>query len=181
MAIAIAAASASVKLADVKARLNKTTADDDKELLSIIASAVAAYERLIGPISGTVTEVHDGGGTSIVLGNANVDSITAAAYTDGTDIDLEDLDLDSSTGILHWKTDTAGLFTYGTRNVTVTYTVGALPRDHYEAIVADVAGYFQNTQLGPAGLPGEGYEQAQVSTPLTLFPRIKALAPARIA
>jgi hypothetical protein len=64
--------------------------------------------------------------------------------------------------------------------VSITYAAPALPANHREVIIADVAGYFAATQRGGAGRPsftGEaGYEEAYASTPQVLFPRIRALA-----
>lgn len=169
-----------VTLAEVKLRLNKTGSGDDTELQAMIDAAEAEYVEWVGPMPGSVTEILDGGRTSLILGHSNVTAITAAEYSDGTDIDVDDLTV--SNGIVYWGYNTAGYFTWGSRNVTVTYTVGSLPANHREAIIADVAGYFQATQNGPVGLPGdEGYQEAWNSTPLTLFPRIRALAVPSIA
>ena len=166
---------------EVKQRLGKTLSVDDGELADMIDAAEAEYAQLVGPLEGTVVEKHHGGGTSLILRNPAASAITAAAYSDGIAIDLDDLDLDTTTGILHWAYDTAGSFTYGSRNVTVTYTV-SLPANHREAIIADVAGYFAATQRGNSSLaprlPGEGYAAAYEApgAPMTLFPRIHALA-----
>ena len=167
-----------IPLSAVKLRLNKTTIEDDVEIQEMIDAAEAEYARLIGPLTGSVTEKHHGGGSSVILGSPHATALTAAAYSDGTAIALTDLDLDATTGIVYWGYNTAGSFAYGSRNVTITYTV-ALPVNHREAIIADVAGYFAATQRGsaPGALP-TGYESSYEdrSTPLTLFPRIKALA-----
>jgi hypothetical protein len=170
-----------ITVAEVKTRLNKTLTVDDDEIQDMIDAAEAEYERLIGPLAGSVTEKHNGGGTSIVLRSANVSAITAASYADGTTITVADLDLDTSTGIVYWGYNTAGSFTFGSRNVSITYAVGSLPADHRETIIADVAGYFEVTQRGGGSLrpafPGEGeYEAAYAATPAVLFPRIAALA-----
>lgn len=168
-------------LDDLKDRLGKTTNADDAELGQMIDAAVAEYVELIGPLTGTVSEKANGGGTSIILSDPRATALTSVTYSDGTVVDTDDLDLDTSTGILHWGYNTAGSFTYGVRNVTVTYTVG-LPDNHREAIIADVAGYFAATQRGGGSqsrrFPGEGYAEAYEApgTPVTLFPRIRALA-----
>lgn len=168
----------SATLAEIKAALNKTLTVDDAELARILDAAVTEYEELVGPF-GQVTEKHSGGRGSIILHSPLARRVTAAAYDDGTVIDVADLDLDTATGILHWGYNTAGAFTYGSRNVTVTYTVN-LPANHKEAIIADVAGYFAATQRGntAGALPSDGYSAAYEdrSTPVTLFPRIRALA-----
>ena len=168
----------STVLADLKERLGKTTTVDDAELGEMIDAAVAEYVELIGPLTGTVVEKASGGHASIILSDPRATALTSVVYDDGTVVDVADLDLDTSTGILHWGYNTAGSFTYGSRNVTVTYTV-SLPANHREAIIADVAGYFAATQRGNSGaLPTDGYSAAYESpgAPLTLFPRIQALA-----
>ena len=164
-----------ISVNDVKLRLDKTLTVDDDEIAAMLDAAIAEYETYVGPVSGTVTEKHHGGGTSLVLGNVSAASLVSATYSDGTVIDTADLDLDTSTGILYWGYGTAGVFTSGVRNVTVVYSVGAVPAHHREAIAADVAGYFAATQMGPTG-PDEGYGEAFRQTPQVLFPRIRALA-----
>jgi hypothetical protein len=169
-----------VSVALVKLRLNKTLSVDDTEILDMIAAASAEYAEWVGPLNGTVTETHHGGGTSLILRNSNPATIVTAVYSDGTTIDVADLDLDTSTGIVYWGYNTAGYFTRGLRNVTVTYTVGAVPANHREAIAADIAGYFAATQR--EGIPGdEGYQDSWAANPLVLFPRIRSLAAPSIA
>lgn len=159
-------------VAQVKARLNKTTAEDDAELQEMLDAAEAAYAERVGPI-GTKTLRYDGGRSSIILPlNANV---TEVEYEDGTPVSLDDLDYNESAGILYWP---GGSFAAGSRNVLVTFTA-SLPAHHKEAILSDVAGLFAATQRGntPGALPG-GYEAGfeERTTPLVLFPRIRALA-----
>jgi hypothetical protein len=164
-----------VSVAEVRDRLNKDLTVDDGEIADMIVAAQAEYAEYVGPLPGSVTETLNGGGTTLVLRSPNPTAITSAVYSDGTTITTADLDPDSSTGIVYWKYGTTGRFTGGTRNVTVTYTVGDLPANHREAIIADVAGYFEMTQEGPAG-PDDGYATGNRSTPLVLFPRIRSLA-----
>lgn len=170
-----------VSIADVKARLNKTLTVDDLELSQMIDAALAEYGEWVGPV-GTKTLRYDGGGVRLIL-PVNVSAVTAVTYTDGTAVDVADLEFDAETGLLGWGYNTAGAFTYGARNVEVTMTV-ALPAHHREAIIADVAGYFAATQRGGGSqsrrFPGEGYAEAYEApgTPVTLFPRIRALAAA---
>jgi hypothetical protein len=173
-----------VNVSEVRAALNKTLTVDDPEIERMIDAALAEYEQVVGPVSGSVTEKVSGGRTSIVLRNPSVSEITAAAYTDGTTITLADLDLDTSTGMLHWGSGTAGYYTSGTRNVEITSTAGGLPANHREAVIADVAGYFAATQRGGGAGPSfasEGYEAPISLNPLVLFPRIRALAVPGIA
>jgi hypothetical protein len=168
---------------DVKARLNKTLDVDDAEIDAMIDAAEAEYAEWVAPV-GTVTETLNGGADRLVLRAPNVTAVIEAVYSDGTVIDVDDLTVDN--GIVYWGYGTAGYFTWGTRNVTVTYTVGDVPANHRETIIADVAGYFESSQGGTsssaASFPGEGFDEAPYrSTPMVLFPRIRALAPPRIA
>jgi hypothetical protein len=170
-----------ISVSEVRDRLDKTLTVDDDEIASMLDAALAEYEEWVGPVTGTVVEKHDGGALSLILRNRSAATIVSAGYTDGTTISVDDLDLDTTTGIVHWGYNTAGVFTRGLRNVEITYTVGSLSANHREAIIADVAGYFAATQRGPASMPGEGYEAGWQANPLVLFPRIRALAVSAIA
>jgi hypothetical protein len=169
-----------ISLADVKVRLNKTLTVDDAEIEAMIDAAIAEYEDHVGPVSGTRTDVLDGGGTSLLLSTANPATLVSLTYADGTVVDTADVTLDTTTGLVFWNYGTAGRFSGGSRYVTVQYTVGPVPANHREAIIADVAGYFEATQAGPVG-PDEGYGFGSRTTPLVLFPRIRALAVPSIA
>jgi hypothetical protein len=164
-----------ISVAEVKARTNKTLIVDDDEIAEMIDAAIAEYEEYVGPVSGTATQTFDGGSGYLLLASMNVASLVSVTYADGTVVDVGDLDLDPATGIVRWGWGTAGAFASGRRNVQVTYTAGALPANHRETIIADVAGYFEATQEGPAG-PDDGYALGNRSAPLVLFPRIRALA-----
>ena len=161
-----------IPLSDVKARLNKTLTVDDVELQDMLDAAEAYYADLFGAV-GTSTLRYDGG--PVIVLPVNTTAVTAVGYTDGTFVDLDDLDFDPASGLLRYP------FTWGSRNLSVTFTT-ALPAHHREAILADVAGYFAATQRGGGTVaprfPGEGYGEAYDSpgAPLTLFPRIAALA-----
>lgn len=160
-----------------KAALNITTANDDVELLDLLTAAGAEYEQHVALLPGTHTLTISGGGSMHLL-PLNVGSITAAVYTDGTAIDLAGLDLDASTGILHTP------LTYGSRNVTLTVTVGDLPANHAQTIVADVAEYWTRTQRSGGGarpsFGGDGFD-VEAGRPIVMFPRIRALAVSSVA
>ncbi len=170
-----------VTVAEVKTRLNKSLSVDDTEIQSMIDAAEAEYEQWVGPFMGSVTEVLDGGGTSLLLRAPNVASLTSVTYGNGSTVTLSDLTLDTRTGQVFWKYNTAGVFAGGCRNVTVVYAVASPSANHLEAIIADVAGYFEATQRGASGRPGEGYEAAYTATPQVLFPRIRKLAAPGVA
>jgi hypothetical protein len=166
-----------VSVQDVKDRLNKTLTVDDTEIQSMIDAALAEYVEWVQPLPGSVTETVSGGGATVLLRSWSPTSVTSAAYTDGTVIDVTLLDLDTGTGVLGWGAANATtVFTSGRRNLVVTYVAGDVPANHKETIIADVAGYFEHTQNGPAGRPGDGYADVYAGTPMVLFPRIRALA-----
>ena len=165
-----------VTVAQVRERLNKTLTVDDGEIADMIDAAEAEYADWVGPLAGRTLR-YNGGGTVLTL-PVNATAVTAVSYTDGTTVNVADFDFDPDTGLLHWGYNTAGYFPAGSRNVLVTFTV-TVPANHLETIVADVAGYFASTQRGSnvGALPGgyeAGYEDR--STPVVLFPRIRALA-----
>jgi hypothetical protein len=164
-----------VPLQMVKDRLNKTlpSVPGDNEIQDMIDAALAEYEEFVGPVSGTVTETFDGGGTTLVL-RQPVNAITAAAYDSGDTLTYTDLTV--SNGIVRWGYGTAGRFNYG--RVSITYDAPTLPANHREVIAADVAGYFAATQRGSTGpaLPDQGYADVYTGHPVELFPRIRALA-----
>lgn len=170
----------SVTVTDIRTALNKSLTVDDVEIQQMIDDAEAEYTEYVGPISGEVTEKVNGGSDRLVLRSPFVLALTAAAYTDGSALNLTDLDLDTATGIVYWNPGTVGWFTSGTRNVQLTYTVASLPENHRGTIIADVAGYFEATQLGPLGPDDTGYSNAYTATPVVRFPRIRALAPPRV-
>lgn len=164
-----------VTLAQVRSRLNKTapSPEDDADIEDMIDAAEAEYASVVGPLPGSKTVRLDGGPVLILPPGST--AVTAAAYSSGTTIPLTDLDLDPDAAILH------GRFAAGSRNVVLTVTIGPLPPNHREAIAADVAGYFAATQRGGqrSALPAEGYAEGfgqERTTPLTLWPRIRALA-----
>ena len=166
-----------VTTAEVKLALNKTLTVDDAELQDRIDMAERYFVRQIGPITGSHTVKRNGGGSTLFL-PVTATEVTAVTYSDSTAIDLDDLDFDADTCMLHWNYNTAGYFTAGTRNVHVTYTAD-LADDHRGVIIDDVAGWFAATQRGGGAGPSfssEGYELPYQQTPATPWPRIDALA-----
>lgn len=153
-------------LREVRERLNKTTSVDDAELRKMLVAASAEYEQKVSRV-GTF-EVRCDGGPVVILPRGT--QAASFAYADGGAAPAVDVDLDA--GLAY------GPFHRGRRNVLARVTVPA-PPNHIEVILADVAGYFAATQRGnaPTALPS-GYDAAyaEPTTPLTLFPRINALA-----
>lgn len=171
-----------IPVAEVKTRLNKTTTADDVELQAMLDAAEAEYARLVAPLT-TQTFRYDGSKTIILPRNVTV---TAVKYPDGTAVPLTELYHNPNSGVLDWAPYRTSTSTYmvwnGALNVIdVTFTT-SLPVQDREAILSDVAGLFASTQRGNSAgaLPGQGYEAGleERTTPVTLFPRIKALAAA---
>jgi hypothetical protein len=185
-----------VALSDVKLRLNKALSVDDTEIQTMIDSAEALYARRIGPISGSVVEVRNGGSSVIMLDHPPVASIVSVteymgtvAYAltsqpPGSTLNMYGYSLDDPTSGRLVRRSSAGMpmpFLGGQASVVISYTTATLPADHREIIVADVAGYFEVTQRSGGSLQGSfpgasEYEAGYTGTPAILFPRIEALA-----
>lgn len=162
-------------LSDVKQSLNITSGTDDAELQDLLDDALAEYAKYVRPLPGTVS-VTVSGGRAVTILPAGSTAVTAAVYSDGTVIDVTDFDV-SDSGLLHWP----GWAAYGRRNITLTVTVGDMPGNHRRAILFDVQELWTRTQRGGGtarpSFGGEGFTDLDTGLPLTLFPRIRALAP----
>jgi hypothetical protein len=89
-------------LRDGKTTLNITTSTHDEEIRDLIESTTAAVEYLTGPIvRQTVIERHNGGST-IVLRESPVISLTSIGpvLASGTTYNVNAVDLDNATGVL---------------------------------------------------------------------------------
>jgi hypothetical protein len=154
----------------------------DAQLTRFIDAATTAMSHYVGPLIPTVvTRVLDGGGVSLILPDYPVLSLTSAGYADGTSITLDDLDLDTSTGIVHWGYNTAGRFTGGARYVTVTYVAGwqPVPEDLQQAVL-ELIRHLWDTQRGnkPGRTSGDEPQPGAFST---WPPRVQELvAPYRV-
>lgn len=151
-------ASTSVSLNELKQHLNmslsKTT--HDEELRRFLAAAETAISHVTGPLTPTPTvEKHHGGAATIILRHPRAVALTSLAYSDGTTTSLDDFDLDTETGIVHWGCGTAGSFPSGVRNVTVSYTAGfsEIPTDLKHA-VKELVRHLWETQRGAVTRPG---------------------------
>jgi hypothetical protein len=153
--VPIPASSVLPDLDEVKAHLNEESDEHDDELQGMLDAACDLVAAHVGPLdTETVTdEVHPGGRSSLVLHRYPVVEVTAASYWDGTAIDVADLEVDGSTGIVSWGYNTAGWFSYGARNVRVTYTVGraTLPAPVRLAILEVARDLWSGTQSGGGG------------------------------
>lgn len=141
-----------VELADVKAHLNLTGDGDDAELQQMLDAAVAHLSRLVGPLTATAyTERLSGNsGGPLILSHTPVVSLTSVAYSDGTSVDVDDLDVGEN-GLVYWNYGTTGYWTTGSRNVTVVYEAGRsdLPADLRLAVL-ELTRHLWTTQRGIA-------------------------------
>jgi len=182
-----------VTLSDVHEHLNIPDDDvsHDIELLGFIDAAEAIITYSVGPVDETTfTEVHSGGGPTIVLDNPPVLSVVSVVeYVGPTAYVLTQAELGSPTGAYSFSLDDpaagiicrrytgglAGNFAGGYRNVQVIYTAGrtSVPGDIQMAVLEDLAGLYQQSQQG--GRPsfsGSAEEETWSAGPVHLFPRL---------
>ena len=90
-------------LDEAKAQLDIETTGHDTELTAYINALTAVIERFVGPVENrTVSEVIEGRSTTLCLTHVPVVSLTSIVpvLTSGSAIDVGDVHLDSSTGIV---------------------------------------------------------------------------------
>lgn len=180
-----------VDLDDVKAHLNlgATDTSGDAELLGFIEAASAYIQNITGPIvARTFTEVHSGGGPTIVLNHPPVSSIVSVVeYVGPTGYTLTDSELGATTGAYAFSLDNpstgvltrrynggiAGRFMGGYRNIVVTYVAGLpyVPADIRMAVLQDIAGLYQPSQLGTANPYNAELGNGPLN-PIGMFPRV---------
>lgn len=110
-------------LADAKAQLDIDTTIHDTELQAYVDSLTAIIERYTGPVENrTVTETVDGRSTLLAVTQVPAVSLTSLTpvLTGGLAIDVADLALDGTTGVIR-RLD-GGVFYGGPW--TVVYTAG---------------------------------------------------------
>ena len=182
-----------VTLSDVTAHLNidNPTADQQNELNGFINAATAYIQSFTGPIiPQQFTETHNGGGTTIVVYNPpvmQIDSVVEYIGPTGYTLTRADLGTDGGTyayslddpraGIIRrrWNGGIVGPFIGGERNVLITYWGGqsAVPADIRMAVLQDIAGLYQPSQLGtnPYGGNDPSLGNAPLN-PIGMFPRV---------
>lgn len=192
-----------VTLADVHTHLQIPLSNTtyDTQLQGFIDAATAYVQFQTGPIiNQTYTEVHSGGGPTIVLDNPPLISVTSvieyiglSAYTLnpaelGTDGGFYAYSIDDpNAGILcrRYAGGLAGSFAPGYRNIAVVYTAGltSVPGDVRMAVLEDLRGLFTQTQYGgpSASFGGDIGDTSQddwnesMNNPVGSFPRLAAL------
>lgn len=184
-----------VTLQEVKDHLNISDTSQDGELFGFITAAAAYVQNITGPIlPASYTEVHDGRGPSIVLYNPPILSVTSVieyvgpvAYTltqaelgTGDDTGQFSFSLDNPNAGIITRRYTGGIvgnFAPGVSNVQVAYVAGraALPPDVRMAILQDIAGLFQTSQLAPNPYFNNPNMGNTPLNPIGLFPRVEAI------
>lgn len=150
-----------IDLQDVKDELGITTAGSDYELTRKIDAAEAEYAQHVGPLPGTYTRTAS---LPFLLPRGVTSVVPVAGVT-------ADLFSGLVTGYVYGQT-------------SITYTVGPLPANHYEAIIADIAELWDRSQRDVAvSRPAFDTGDLAVGTvrPVTQWPRIRALAASGIA
>lgn len=192
-----------VSLADARDQLNITDTTHDDELLGFIDAATATVEGIVGPVlRRTYTEVHDGGGLTIVLNNPPIISVTSVTEMVGpTAYTLADAEINTTTGAYSYSIDSyergviarrwsgglVGPFIGGVRNIQVVYVAGRsnIPPAIRLAALLLIEHLWEQTQRGSSTgrpVPG-GSEPADVdySPPSKESQAMSMLAPYRKA
>lgn len=180
-----------VDLSEVKDHLNipSTDTSQDAELQGFIEAASVYIQNITGPITPQqLTETHSGGGTTICLFHPPVLSVTSVVeYNASTGYTLNQATLGTDAGAYAYTLDDpksgvirrrysgnlVGRFIGGDHNVVVTYMAGqaTIPPDIRMAVLQDIAGIYQPSQLGPSNSmfpnPGQGN-----LNPISMFPRV---------
>lgn len=156
-----------VTLAEVKAYLNITNADDDTELLGFIDAATIKIQEITGPVlARTVTEYRDGGTSSLILTQRPVISVTSVteligstqtvltqnAYGAGTTDYGFTFDSDACTVTRRMGND-AATFADGVGNIKIVYSAGyaAIPAEIGLASKALIQHWWSSSQLNRNG------------------------------
>jgi hypothetical protein len=114
-----------VALADAKAQLNITDTSSDAELAGYISAVTRPVEKYVGPvIHRNVTEVFDGGRTTMILSQIPVVSITSVTEG-GTLVAASGYTVAKDSGVLTRVAGVAPVATVpGVQSVSVLYVAG---------------------------------------------------------
>lgn len=152
-----------VSLADAKKQLNETDTTDDDEIRGMITGASLAVERHLGTIVArrSFTERRTASGGQVLLSNVPVLALASAASADGTTTwDVNDLDVDTTTGLVTAKTG-APL----TGDVDFGYTAGLrIVPDDYQLATNIIIQHLWETQRGRYGAVPGGSEEPEYMT-----------------
>lgn len=167
---------------DVKPHLNIPPEDtsQDAELVGFVEAATPIIEDITGPVlPRTITEMHDGGGVTIMLRNAPVLSITSIVEFSGPITFTLAVVADAAHGTTYsvtWDNDglivrrtvgTTSVFPNGPDAVLVTYVAGCsqVPPNARLAALELIRHNYQQTQLGGRPAFGGGDAMEDTFTP----------------
>lgn len=155
-----------VSLADMKTHLNITSTTDDEELRFMISVATNIAENYCNRAltRQTVVETRDGGGTSIILFQPPVLSISSIVENTTT-LAASDYTTDLASGIVYRGSQIARLpFFPGRQNITVTYVAGYTnPPPMAQHTVKEIVRWlWQTSQQGPR--PGFGQSGQEITS-----------------
>lgn len=184
-----------VTLDEVIAHLNLEgdTSLDTVELQGFIDAATAYIQAATGPIvQQTYTEVHSGGGSTICVFHPPIVSVTSIVeYVGPVGYTLTEAELgtpagaysfsidDPRSGIIRrrWQGGFTGPFVGGDHNIVVTYVAGRteVPADIRMAVLQDIAGLYQPSQLGTNPYYDNNQAGNGPINPIGMFPRVAAI------
>lgn len=161
-------------LEDIKTHLNITSADNDGELQSMLAAAVAAIGERVGPLEPATRTVRVSAAGRSVLLPGPVVSVTSIVDADGNAVAVPDTYLDVAPGLVTMNDGTA----FASRFYTVTYVAGRdpVPQD-LQLAVKELVRHFWLTQRGPTRRPGGATSEAAANT----VPGAAHMLPFRVA
>ncbi|MGW1252535.1 head-tail connector protein [Streptomyces sp. NPDC002535] len=155
-----------VTLAEAKAQLDLDTTDHDVELGRYIDALTAPIERHVGPVeTREVAEVIEGRTATLSLSNVPAVALVSIepVLRSGQSIDVNDVHLDSATGIVRRRS--GGTFRGGLW--TVTYTAGrdGIP-DTIKLAALILLQHLWRTQYGAARGGSGGGDDFDVNEPI---------------
>lgn len=149
-------------LADAKRHLNISGGGHDIELQAVIDAAEAAIAERCGPLTSVEqTERIRGGGTGLTLRETPVVSITSVTPVGGSAVDLDNLDVDETAGVIEWGSGAR----WPVGRYDVVYQAGrATCPDDLLLAVRELVRHLWETQRGPARRPGSTASDAASNT-----------------
>lgn len=183
-----------VTLPEVLAHLNQDSNPPGPaqldELQGFLDAATAYIQNLTGPIiPQTFTETHNGGQSTVFVFHPPILTVTTVVeYVASTGYPLTQVALGDPTGAYAFSVDDVksgairrryngglvGPFMGGDHNIAVTYIAGlaTVPADIRMAVLQDIAGLFQPSQLGGNPYDSSGGSGNTPLNPIGMFPRV---------
>jgi hypothetical protein len=159
-----------LNLDEAKAQLDIETTGHDTELTAYIDALTAVIERFVGPVENrSVSEVIEGRSTTLCLTHVPAVSLTSIVpvLTGGEAVDISDVHLDSTTGIVRYLD--GGSFYGGLWTVTYTAGRGATVPATIKLAAAMLLQHLWRTQYGAARGAVGGGDDVSVTEPIAGF------------